>query len=581
METTKDAKILNEYMREVTEVVKQRCDKIKSKQFTEKFIRKQLDNHEIKVEDPVLSKKQLLEMSASEVQTLILEKKIKYSELVQLYHLIKKEDQNTHNSLTWSFYDVPMESACQIDDKISKMDDPKKIVEDLPLTGFVLSTKECLYLKDCPNTCGIHLNLDRVATEDPHFMQTLKNKGAVITCRGNVPQFLLSMESNNTIYGITTNPFNVNRTAGGSSGGDAVNLVQGYCNAAIGTDIAGSVRIPALFCGLVGFKPTTHRLSNQVIGYMFERRYGSDQRPAPVINNFELEVIFPNQLGVITKSVSDAEKLMTVLVEDQQYDNLVLSIPWNPQPKFVKRIGVIRKMKYFEPCVSNARAIDETIIKLQKQNYEFVEMDVEDILSQVAYWTNITYHISPYLWETIKGNIPLKEELFPMYELAKKLHSLPLWLVKIMRYFEGDSRKGHALECYLASKKYSQNDINSALAGLYKKLEKEMTNKGVSALLSVGLPLPAIKLYSSNYIMMICAYLFIFNFLKMPAGVVPVTQVREDEQIYESEYQDVFTETAKECMINSKGLPIGVQVSARSFNDEIVMQILKDIERDK
>lgn len=375
----------------------------------------------------------------------------------------------------------------------------------------------------------------------------------MITCRGNVLHFLLSMESNNTIYGITTNPYDETRTAGGSSGGEAVNIVQGFCNASIGTDIAGSVRIPALFCGLVGFKPTTMRLSSQAIGYMFERRFGSDQRPGQVANNLELQAIFPNQLGVISKSVEDASRLMQVLVRDQAYDNLVAPLPWNPQPRFARRLGVVRQISYFEPCASSARALQETVAKLEARGYVIVELDLEEILAEVIYWANVVYFVSPYLWETITGRISLREELFPMYEAAKKINQLPFWLVKIIRYLEGDSRTGRALAQFIDSKTHSQTRINAALSSLYVRLERKLSAHNVSALLSVGLPLPAIKLYSSNHLMMMCGYLFVFNFLKMPAGVVPVTRVRENEQFYESRHRDKITECAKQSMEGSAG----------------------------
>ena len=421
------------------------------------------------------------------------------------------------------------------------------------------------------------MNLNRVPTKNPKLIQNLQENGAVITCRGNVPQFLLSIESSNTIYGITKNPFDPTRTAGGSSGGEAANIVLGFCNAAIGTDIAGSVRIPALFCGLIGFKPTTHRLSNRAIGFMFERRFGSDVRPAQVQNSLELEVIFPNQVGVITKCVEDAQKLMEVMVRNQDFDYLVPPLKW-VVPKFERRIGVIRKLNVFEPCVTSSRAIDESISFLEKKGYSFVEIDVQEIIEKLDYWINVTYHFSPYIWETIKGKVSLNEELFPLYEITKKLHKLPLWVVKIAKYFEGNSRKGHALDCYLGSKKYTQAQINSNIEKLYLEFEKVLSQNRVSAILSVGLPLPALKLNSSNYLTMTCVYLYIFNFFKMPAGVCPVTKVRENEQFYESEHQDIFTETAKTCMEGAKGLPIGVQISARPFHDEIVIQVMRDLE---
>lgn len=72
---------------------------------------------------------------------------------------------------------------------------------------------------------------------------------------------MFSLESFNHVYGEAKNPYDIRRTPGGSSGGEAALVRLGLCNAAIGSDIAGSLRIPALFCGLVTLKPTAFRLS--------------------------------------------------------------------------------------------------------------------------------------------------------------------------------------------------------------------------------------------------------------------------------------------------------------------------------
>lgn len=73
------------------------------------------------------------------------------------------------------------------------------------------------------------------------------------------------MESFNNIFGPVRNPYNLDRIAGGSSGGDACLVKLGLVNAAIGSDTAGSIRLPALCCGIVGFKPTTNRISNDML----------------------------------------------------------------------------------------------------------------------------------------------------------------------------------------------------------------------------------------------------------------------------------------------------------------------------
>ncbi len=116
------------------------------------------------------------------------------------------------------------------------------------------------------STHGFYCNLNNKITENENTVKNLIDKGVLILCRGNVPQGLFSMESFNHIFGEAKNPYDMSRVPGGSSGGEASLVRLGLVNASIGSDIGGSVRIPALFCGVVALKPTALRLSLDVLG---------------------------------------------------------------------------------------------------------------------------------------------------------------------------------------------------------------------------------------------------------------------------------------------------------------------------
>lgn len=88
------------------------------------------------------------------------------------------------------------------------------------------------------------------------------------------------MESYNNVYGAVRNPYNKERIAGGSSGGDACLVKLGLVNAGIGSDVAGSLRLPALACGVVGFKPTVNRISNDMlVAYFDQHEWGKKLSP--------------------------------------------------------------------------------------------------------------------------------------------------------------------------------------------------------------------------------------------------------------------------------------------------------------
>ena len=121
-------------------------------------------------------------------------------------------------------------------------------------------------LKDAHATAGMRTTtgfppLDHVPHEDSTVTARLKAAGGILIGKTNVAEMLADSQSNNPIFGRTNNPWNIERTPGGSSGGAAAALASGMTPFEIGTDLSGSIRIPAHFCGLFGLKPTEHRVS--------------------------------------------------------------------------------------------------------------------------------------------------------------------------------------------------------------------------------------------------------------------------------------------------------------------------------
>lgn len=580
MQRKSDSELLEQYITEANALIQKKFDPVSSRNFTKRYLEEQVYGIDLdRVDQNLPSGKSLSDIKAYELQELIVSGKLKYEELVKKFHKRKQEMGNKNNALTWSFYDEPIEIARECDKLISREKNESKVLEEKPLLGYVLSVKDSIYLKDCPSTCGIFINLDRVPTRDPETWSKMKQLGAVVTSRGNIPQFLLSMESNNYIYGLTTHPQDPTRTAGGSSGGDGVLVAQGIVTVAIGTDTAGSVRIPSAFLGLYGFKPTTHRVSSDSHTMMFERNFGSDRFPCTVKNEADLQLKIAPELGPLARCVEDIDRVMQGLVSDQSFDPMMPPLPWRRNVKFKKRLGVFRKTSFFEPCASSTRGLNETISRLEKIGYEFVELDIDDIVQKLIYWGLVVYNKSPYIWDAVTGKTWIREKVFPMYEMSKKAHSSPNWLLRMIKYFKGDTRAGRMMTGFFDAQTENVFNVENGFANLYKELNEKLTAADLSGIISIALPLPAIKMMSSNHIFFSVCYLFIYNFLRMPAGVCPVTKVREDEQFYESAHDDEMTRQCKLTMEGSKGLPIGVQVAARPFDDEVVVELMRDIER--
>lgn len=132
-----------------------------------------------------------------------------------------------------------------------------------PLSGLPVSVKETIGLAGASITAGSRRMPAVPCQHDADAVARLRAAGAIVLARSNVPEFAMSGETENLIHGRTANPLNVERTCGGSSGGEGALVASGSTAAGIGSDILGSIRIPSSFCGLVGFKPASDAVSKR------------------------------------------------------------------------------------------------------------------------------------------------------------------------------------------------------------------------------------------------------------------------------------------------------------------------------
>jgi Asp-tRNA(Asn)/Glu-tRNA(Gln) amidotransferase A subunit family amidase len=129
-----------------------------------------------------------------------------------------------------------------------------------PLHGVPLSIKSSINVAGHRCEAGSRLRAGHVATEDAPLVARLRAAGAVILGVTNTPELLMAWETDNLLYGRTNNPWDLSRTAGGSSGGEAAAIAAGLSAGGVGSDGGGSIRVPAHFCGICGLKPTPGRI---------------------------------------------------------------------------------------------------------------------------------------------------------------------------------------------------------------------------------------------------------------------------------------------------------------------------------
>jgi amidase len=168
------------------------------------------------------------------------------------------------------------------------------------LLGAPMTVKESFDVAGLVSCWGFTEHADHVASTDAIAVERLKAAGAVILGKTNVPVALADLQTNNPVYGRTRNPLNLDRVPGGSSGGAAAALAAGFVPIEIGSDIGGSIRIPAAFCGLWGHKPTYNALLS--FGHNFPRTENCG--------------VALNVIGPLAREADDLEALFAVIGGD-------------------------------------------------------------------------------------------------------------------------------------------------------------------------------------------------------------------------------------------------------------------------
>jgi len=188
-----------------------------------------------------------------------------------------------------------------------------------PLLGIPMTVKESFNVAGLPTTWGFPPQKDFVPGEDALAIERVKAAGGVILAKTNVPVALGDWQSYNDIYGTTNNPFDLGRTPGGSSGGSSAALAAGYGALSLGSDIGGSLRVPAFHCGVYAHKPT--------FGLCPARGHTPPPLP-PLPSNRDLSVI-----GPMARSAEDLSLLLDVIAgPDPTFDGVAYRLEL-PKPR--------------------------------------------------------------------------------------------------------------------------------------------------------------------------------------------------------------------------------------------------------
>ncbi|KKP80153.1 MAG: Glutamyl-tRNA(Gln) amidotransferase subunit A, partial [Parcubacteria group bacterium GW2011_GWB1_35_5] len=223
-------------------------------------------------------------MTIKDARKLLDSRQITAIELVQFY-LKNIEDKNKELNVYLEVYD----------DCLTQAKEAQKIIDEgkaQSLTGIPLGLKDNILIKGRKVSGASKILESYTATYTATATQKLIDQGAVILGRTNMDEFAMGSSTENSAFGVTKNPHDPERVAGGSSGGSAASVASDMALGALGSDTGGSIREPASFCGVVGLKPT----------------YGAVSRYGLMAMGSSLDVI-----GPITKTVTDSEIIFNTI----------------------------------------------------------------------------------------------------------------------------------------------------------------------------------------------------------------------------------------------------------------------------
>lgn len=213
-----------------------------------------------------------------------------------------------------------------------------------PLHGVPFTAKDCFDTAGVRTTRGSKLFENRIPSRDATAVGRLKQAGAILLGKTNLPEFALWSETSNEVFGQTVNPWNADRTAGGSSGGEAAAVAAGLSPLGIGTDLGGSNRLPSHYCGIVGFKPTQGRI--------------------PITGQFPEVMARHLHVGPLTRTVRDAALALSVLAGPDGRDPYAVPVPAPDRVAWDAPLPPL-KIGFFPegPFAPVARTIQETLAR--------------------------------------------------------------------------------------------------------------------------------------------------------------------------------------------------------------------------
>jgi fatty acid amide hydrolase len=486
------------------------------------------------------------------------------------------------HAVTEENYDRALQLAQEIDAKRAKSKKPRRNSQNLIenrdyseenlLLGIPFTVKDQINMAGFDSSMGCAAENFCPRENTSLLVELLTDMGGIPLCRSNTIQSMMLPESANATYGRSNNPWDLSRTPGGSSGGEAALIAARISPMGIGTDIGGSIRIPAAFCSIYALKPSPGRVSYS--GISVPRLKGTS-------GNNDLKAC----IGPMANSTADLALIMRSWLGNSKHfarDQLVPYLPWDNE-KFLATeekltLGYYWDDGFFPASPACQRAVELAVQKLTQLGHKCVKIKPYKVEVAVkVYFSIVSADGGKAFKQFLRG-----EKLHDYYSKIFASAAIPRLVRPILAkflQFIGQKRAALILAATGAKTAYEYQCIVRQSQDYVAEFLGDLCDQEIDCLICPVNALPAFTHGASKDLSPACVYTFLYNLLPLAAGVVPVTRVQAHEQHYDDNIGDVFSKAAKKVCEKSAGAPIAVQiVSATTWNDELVLRVMKQLE---
>lgn len=492
--------------------------------------------------------------SAVELLSLIASKQLSSREVTQ-YFIDRIEKVNPSiNAVVLKFYDEALQKADAADEYLAKGERLGR------LHGLPFTIKECFDYLETPSTLGVLARQNDLPAENDAYLEALMNEGGIVLGKTNVPQLLVFIESVNRVYGRTNNPVNPKFTCGGSSGGEGAIIGAGASPVGIGSDIGGSVRFPAAFCGVCSIKPTMWRTPD-LTRYGDRRLEGSIGSVAGVLGNHAEDLdLF---LRIINESAAKSRDVKPL----QDYRNIDVS---------KMKIGFYLSDGIFEPMEAVKRGVNEAVEQLKSLGAQVIEFApprldyAEEIFMRILAADEVKLFS-----KVLDGEKPLPQ-LKNMFMLAQASPFKRKVLDRAAKMF-GQKSVTRLIPFFGGKGMEHLREWAENQATYRAEFLAAMDTSEIDAIIGPVCALPAFLHDSVDKIGLGGTYTLLYNVLGFPAGVARISEVKKEEALGRKAGFDIQKITAAKTEKLSEGLPLSVQIAARPWREDVVLALIEQL----